>query len=30
MEFDKNNCEYKVFKKNDPTVACPIFAAVGK
>ncbi|KAI1900784.1 hypothetical protein AGOR_G00053440 [Albula goreensis] len=30
MEFDKADCEYKVFKKNDHTQPCPVFRAVGK
>ncbi|XP_066570527.1 beta-microseminoprotein-like [Amia ocellicauda] len=30
MEFDKVNCEYKVFKKNDHSQSCPVLAAVGK
>ncbi|XP_061115363.1 beta-microseminoprotein A1-like [Conger conger] len=30
MEFDKKNCEYKVFKKEDPTYSCKIYEAVGK
>ncbi|KAJ8400925.1 hypothetical protein AAFF_G00388820 [Aldrovandia affinis] len=30
MEFDKEECEYKVFKKNDRTQPCQIFKAVGK
>ncbi|XP_006625543.2 beta-microseminoprotein-like [Lepisosteus oculatus] len=29
-EFDWENCEYKVFKKNDHTQPCPIFGATGK
>uniref|UniRef100_A0A3Q3VVV4 Beta-microseminoprotein-like n=1 Tax=Mola mola TaxID=94237 RepID=A0A3Q3VVV4_MOLML len=28
--FDSKACEYIVHKKNDPTVLCPIYAAVGK
>ncbi|KAG7480740.1 hypothetical protein MATL_G00059540 [Megalops atlanticus] len=30
MEFDREECEYKVFKKNDRTQSCPILGAVGK
>ncbi|XP_041089535.1 beta-microseminoprotein-like isoform X3 [Polyodon spathula] len=30
MEFDQKNCRYSVFKKNDRTVSCPVFGAVGK
>ncbi|KAM6954331.1 beta-microseminoprotein-like [Aplochiton taeniatus] len=29
-KFDSKACKYRVFKKNDPSVECPIFAAVGK
>ncbi|XP_061115452.1 beta-microseminoprotein-like, partial [Conger conger] len=29
MEFDKKECEYKVFKKNDPTQSCPVHGWVG-
>lgn len=29
-EFDQQACKYKVFKKNDPSVQCPILSAVGK
>ncbi|XP_029137589.1 beta-microseminoprotein [Labrus bergylta] len=28
--FDPVACEYKVFKRNNPTVQCMIFGAVGK
>lgn len=28
--FDAKECEYIVHKKDDPTVPCPIFSAVGK
>ncbi|XP_028270625.1 beta-microseminoprotein-like [Parambassis ranga] len=28
--FDPVACEYKVHKKGDPTVLCPIFGAVAK
>ncbi|XP_041794012.1 beta-microseminoprotein-like [Chelmon rostratus] len=28
--FDSEACEYKVHKKGDPSVQCPIYAAVGK
>lgn len=28
--FDSKACEYIVHKKNDPTMLCPIYAAVGK
>ncbi|KAK6468389.1 beta-microseminoprotein J1-like [Huso huso] len=30
MEFDKENCKYNVFKKNDRTKSCPVFGSVGK
>ncbi|XP_038560495.1 beta-microseminoprotein-like [Micropterus salmoides] len=29
-EFDAKRCEYIVHKKNDPTILCPIYSAVGK
>ncbi|XP_048837805.1 beta-microseminoprotein-like [Brienomyrus brachyistius] len=29
-EFDKINCKYNVFKKNDPNQSCPYAYAVGK
>merc|ERR1712212_193044 len=29
-ELDLKECVYKVFKKDDPSVPCPIFASVGK
>ncbi|KAJ8380064.1 hypothetical protein SKAU_G00008420 [Synaphobranchus kaupii] len=29
-EFDNEKCEYKVFKKTDPTQPCPFFGGVGK
>ncbi|XP_071338649.1 beta-microseminoprotein-like [Trachinotus anak] len=28
--FDSEACVYRVHKKDDPTVECPIYAAVGK
>lgn len=28
--FNSSTCEYIVHKKDDPTVLCPIFGAVGK
>ncbi|XP_057689075.1 beta-microseminoprotein-like [Corythoichthys intestinalis] len=28
--FDKVACEYKVHKRDDPSVECPIFGSVGK
>uniref|UniRef100_A0A8C4HUB5 Beta-microseminoprotein n=1 Tax=Dicentrarchus labrax TaxID=13489 RepID=A0A8C4HUB5_DICLA len=28
--FDSKACQYIVHKKDDPTVECPIYAAVGK
>ncbi|CAL8332036.1 unnamed protein product [Arctogadus glacialis] len=28
-EFDSEACEFKVHKKTDPSVACPIFTAIG-
>ncbi|CAL8332053.1 unnamed protein product [Arctogadus glacialis] len=28
-EFDSTACEYKVHKKNDTSVACPIFMSLG-
>ncbi|XP_016898552.1 beta-microseminoprotein-like [Cynoglossus semilaevis] len=28
--FDQNACEYRVLKKNDPSVECPIYESVGK
>ncbi|XP_056148601.1 beta-microseminoprotein-like [Lampris incognitus] len=28
--FDSEACEYKVHKRDDPSVPCPILAAVGK
>uniref|UniRef100_UPI003AAD6CCF beta-microseminoprotein-like n=1 Tax=Centroberyx gerrardi TaxID=166262 RepID=UPI003AAD6CCF len=28
--FDSKACEYKVHKKNDPSISCHIFSAVGK
>jgi len=28
--FDQEACVYRVHKKDDPTVECPIYAAVGK
>ncbi|TKS78924.1 Beta-microseminoprotein A1 [Collichthys lucidus] len=28
--FDPKACEYIVHKKDDPTVICPIYAAIGK
>ncbi|XP_034726820.1 beta-microseminoprotein J1-like [Etheostoma cragini] len=28
--FDSKACQYVVHKKDDPSVLCPIFAAVGK
>ncbi|KAG7480739.1 hypothetical protein MATL_G00059520 [Megalops atlanticus] len=30
MEFDREECKYKVFKKNDRTQSCPILVSVGK
>ncbi|XP_018525243.1 beta-microseminoprotein-like [Lates calcarifer] len=28
--FDSQICDYRVHKRDDPTVECPIYAAVGK
>ncbi|XP_029685250.1 beta-microseminoprotein-like [Takifugu rubripes] len=28
--FDKVACEYKVYKKDNPSISCPIYGAVGK
>ncbi|KAF7665656.1 hypothetical protein LDENG_00136050 [Lucifuga dentata] len=28
--FDQKACKYKVHKKDDANVLCPIFSAVGK
>jgi len=30
MEFDKAKCEYKIYKKADPTQPCHAHSAVGK
>uniref|UniRef100_A0A8C7CV98 Uncharacterized protein n=1 Tax=Oncorhynchus kisutch TaxID=8019 RepID=A0A8C7CV98_ONCKI len=29
-EWDQKACEFKVVKKRDPSISCPIFASVGK
>ncbi|XP_056888801.1 beta-microseminoprotein-like isoform X2 [Takifugu flavidus] len=28
--FDKVACEYKVYKKDNPSISCPIYGSVGK
>ncbi|CAB1319773.1 unnamed protein product, partial [Coregonus sp. 'balchen'] len=28
-EWDQKACEFKVVKKSDPSISCPIFGAVG-
>ncbi|KAJ8380062.1 hypothetical protein SKAU_G00008400 [Synaphobranchus kaupii] len=30
VEFIKEECNFKVFKKNDPTESCPVFKAIWK
>ncbi|KAJ7994223.1 hypothetical protein DPEC_G00263670 [Dallia pectoralis] len=29
-EWDHKACEFKVVKKSDPSISCPIFGAIGK
>uniref|UniRef100_A0A674F2I7 Beta-microseminoprotein-like n=1 Tax=Salmo trutta TaxID=8032 RepID=A0A674F2I7_SALTR len=29
-EWDQKACEFKVVKKSDPSISCPIFGSVGK
>uniref|UniRef100_A0A8C7UYK6 Beta-microseminoprotein n=1 Tax=Oncorhynchus mykiss TaxID=8022 RepID=A0A8C7UYK6_ONCMY len=29
-EWDQKACEFKVVKKSDPSISCPVFGSVGK
>jgi hypothetical protein len=29
-EWDQKACEFKVVKKRDPSISCPVFGSVGK